>query len=296
MTSLLSLSRGLVLLFCLSPMTAFADLKSASTRGIVGDISNLYLSPNGFEINVMNNDFLGGTDKYFTGGMSFGWLHTLSPDLKDRVFSYEILANWDALTPAQSQTVGGKPLPRTLGRFADWMALRGSVAYSVPNSFGHLKVQLSLGVGHIGNKGMKGLHYSIHKQIGMQTSGLDYTNQPAGPTEDYDFYVGQIKAAGSGELMLGGGISSNKAMKDVYFRANYLRSISTNVAMSAETTWAYQLDSGIYDQISSMRYEVALGFRLYDYFQPSFKFVSSFMKEDPRGQFYAELLRFNIPM
>lgn len=273
-----------------------ADFSSASTRGIMGGISNLYLSPDGFEVNIMNNDFLGGTDKYMTGGMSYGWLHSLRLGESHNILSYEILASWDALTPGTSESVGGRPLPRTLGRFADWMSGRGSLSYTFAHGLGRSKVQLSLGLGHIGHKGMKNLHYAIHSGIGMQTSGLEYDNQPAGFTRDYDLYVGHIMGDKPNEWMIGGGVAYNKAMRDFYLRANYLRDLTQSYKLSLELSLVRQMDSQIYDGIAPMRYEAAVALRIHEYYQPGFKFVSSFLKEDPRGQFYAELLRFNIPM
>jgi len=285
-----------VFCFFLRPSLALADFSSASTRGTLGDISNLYLSPDGIEINIMNNDFLGGTDKYMTGGMSYGWLHSLPVGDGQDILSYELMASWDALTPGNSESVGGRPLPRTLGRFADWMSGRGSLSYTFAHGLGQTKVQLSLGLGHIGNKGMKNLHYAIHSGIGMQTSGLEYDNQPTGLTRDYDFFVGHILGAKSNQWMIGGGLAYNKAMRDIYLRANYLRALTESYKVSFEFSVVRQMNSDIYDGISPMRYEVATGLRIHEYYQPGFKFVSSFLRDDPRGQFYAELLRFNVPI
>lgn len=124
----LSLKRGLLLSLLLAPR-AYAGLAAASARVTVGDISNLYLSPDGFELNVMNKDFLGGTDKYFMGGMSYGWLQSFGREGDAHVVSYELLTTWAALTPGTSETVGGRALPRSLGRFADWMSVLGTLSY-----------------------------------------------------------------------------------------------------------------------------------------------------------------------
>ena len=231
-----------------------------------------------------------------TGGMSVGWLKSFGRQGDPHILSYELLGDWHAITPASQERVGGKSLPRSLGRFADWMSGRGSLSYSVANAFGYAKLQISLGMGHIGNQGMKNLHTSIHKGIGMQTSGLEYNNQPVGLTRDYDLYLGEILGGLGGQIMVGGGIAYDKAMSEIYVSGNYLKDLTTSTKVSLEGVLARQAKSEIYDAINPVRYELAVGIRIHEYYQPGFKFVSSFLEEDPQGQLYAELLRFNIPL
>lgn len=96
--------------------------------------------------------------------------------------------------------------------------------------------------------------------------------------------------------MAGWGLAHNKAMGEVCLRTNYLKELTKHTKASLEGTISRQMLSEIYDAIAPVRYEMALGLRIHEYYQPGFKYVSSFLKEDPRGQFYAELLRFNMPM
>lgn len=275
---------------------ALAGFSSARTRGTLGDISNMYLSPDGLEVNIMNNDFLGGTDKYMTGAMSYGWLKTYEPDQEGRILSHEILFDWRALTPAESATVGGKRLIRRIGRYADWMSVHGSISYMMPTSVGPIKVQASLAVGHIGNKGMKELHHAIHSGIGMQTSGLDYTDQPLGINEGYDFFAGRFLPNDYLDVMVGAGLALDKAMRETYVQLNGQKRLSENAVTSLEFTVSRQLGSSIYDGLRPYRMELAASVRLYEYFQPGLKYITSFVHDDPQGQLYAELLRFNVPL
>jgi hypothetical protein len=280
--------------------TAHADgLDSANARGSIGDISNGFVSPDGVNLDVMNNDFLGGTDKYMTGAMKFGYLHTQesvfarSPGDKG---SFELTWNWRALTPTETESVGGRPLPYLEGRFADWMEIRGTYAETIATSTGLWKMQFSLGLGEIGNKGMKTLHRDIHDGIGMSTSGLEYTNQPRGLTKSADFFVGKIFGDPINGMLLGTGYSFDPTMREIYLQATYLKTWTKDYAVSAEALMARQLKSDIYVGANAYRYEFGTSLRVGKYYQPGLRYVSDFLSPDSRGQFYAELLRFNVPL
>lgn len=280
--------------------TAHADgLVSANTRGSIGDVSNGFVSPDGINLDVMNNDFLGGTDKYMTGAMKLGFLHTqrsffaLSPEDKS---SFELTWNWRALTPTETESVGGRTLPYLEGRFADWMEIRGTYAETITTSSGLWKLQFSLGLGEIGNKGMKTLHRDIHESIGMSTAGLEYTNQPLGLTKSSDAFVGKIFGDPINGALIGLGYSFDPTMREVYLQATYLKTWTKDYAISGEALVARQLKSDIYIGTDTYRFEFGTSIRVGTYYQPGLRYVSNFLAPDSRGQFYAELLRFNVPL
>ena len=183
-----------------------------------------------------------------------------------------------------------------VGRFADWM--EGEFAYARTYDLGsgqRIKGQLSLGGGQIGNKGMRSLHISIHKAIGMQTTGLEYTNQPVGKTEKYDASVGDAFRCGASEFLVSLGNSRDPATSDLYLQGNAIIPLTSSIGLGVEARMIRQYHSEIYDHVDLWREEASFALRIYKYYQPSFKYVSQYMVDDTRGQFYAELLRFNIP-
>lgn len=276
---------------------ARADVTTAATRGSVGEIPNHMIAPNGATIDVMDNDFLGTTDKYMTGSMKAGWTHNFAAtEGKGYVSSVELMATWRALTPTESGEVGGRPLGRLVGRFADWMEGELAYARTYPVVSGHsLKGQLSLGAGHVGNKGMRRLHVKVHSLIGMQTGGLEYTDQPVGQTAKYDALVGDALHVGATEILVAVGNAKDLATTDSYLQGNLTTPLGRRVSLGLEARVIRQFGSQIYEGLSTWRREASFGLRVYDYYQPSFKYVSQYLNADDRGQFYAELLRFNVP-
>lgn len=275
---------------------ARADVSEAATRGSVGEISNHFITPDGLTLDLMDNDFLGTTDKYMTGSMKAGWTRSFPDTGNGYTSSFEVMGTWRALTPTESGSVGGNPLGRVVGRFADWM--EGEIAYARTYDIGlgqRLKGQLTLGGGHIGNKGMRGVHMAVHKAIGMQTSGLDYTNQPIGRTTKYDAMIGDAWRLGSTELLLSIGNARDAATHDTYLQGNVLRPLSRRVSLGLESRLIRQWGSAIYDGLDTWRREFSFALCVFNYYQPSFKYVSPYLPGDDRGQFYAEILRFNVP-
>src|SRR5262249_9795584 len=141
--------------FLLIAAVAVAGVDMAATRGTVGDIPNGFVAPTGLMIDLQNNDFLGGTDKYMTGEAKAGLLRHFEDDGRGCSSSYELTMNWRALEPTSSESVGGKKLPREIGRWADWA--EGELAYARTYALGNghaLKAQLDLGAGNISDKGI----------------------------------------------------------------------------------------------------------------------------------------------
>lgn len=275
--------------------SALAEVEQAATRGSVGDIGNHYIAPPGITLDVMNNDFLGGTDKYMTGAMKAGLLRFFPDDGRGYSSSYEFMMNWRALTPAASGKVGSHKLKKVVGRFADWM--ESEMAYARTYSiFGRrLKGQLSLGIGHIGAKGMKQLHIAIHKAIGMQISGLEYDRQPEGRTVKYDGSIADVQKVLGDEVMVSLGSSHDRATVEAYLQLNVTHRFGENYHLGVEGRVIRQLGSDIYAGLDQVRAEASVAAKIHEYYQPSIKYVSPYVSDDQWGQFYAEILRFNIP-
>jgi hypothetical protein len=287
-----------VIIIFLVPI-ARADYQSACTKGVVGDINNSYLTSDGLTIDPMNNDFIGGTDKYMTGAMTLGLLKStrpLSGNSGSTKGSFELIGSWHAITPTTTSSVGGKALGGVSGRYADWMEVEGTYAETYENSLGRWKGQFSLGAGHIGSKGMKYVHRGIHQAIGMSTTGTDYTDQPAGLTNSYDIFLAYIFGEWNHGALIGVGAESDKSMENMYIKFNYLIRFSADISASADVLVARQIRSEIYTAVLPYRFESGLAVSLWRYYQPGVRYVSTYLKSDPVGQIYADLIRISVPM
>jgi hypothetical protein len=79
-----------------------------------------------------------------------------------------------------------------VGRYTDWIELQESVMLIYSLAGEPIRVQLTLGVGHIGDHGARKLHRKLHKLIGSSLNGLEYDNQPAGIALSGGFELGII--------------------------------------------------------------------------------------------------------
>ncbi len=289
--NLLFIKSFLIFVILLSSV-AHGSFDIANSKGTIGDISNHFLPPTSVTIDIMNNDFLGGTDKYMTGATKLALLKTNEQGFLGTHASYETALNWRGLTPAESECVGGRALPYRVGRYADWLELRSSYSEMV----GPYKIQGTLGLGSIRNRGLKLVHRGIHRGIGMTVSGTDYTNQPVGITKAATLSLGRVFGTLTDGLMITGGYGFDPVMRESYLQINYLRPISTHVIFSAEASLARQLASDIYTKINSYRYSASMALFIKNFYQPSVSYTSAFLNPDLHGQVYVEPLRFVIAL
>ena len=270
----------------------------AMTRGSIGDISHHCITSDGFTIDVMNNDLFGGTDKYMTGAMKAGLQRFFPRNNRGFSSGFDIVVNWRALTPADKEKFSGRSLGMKIGRFADWMDTNGTYArsYSLSNDYS-FKNQLSLGIGHVGNKGMREVQVMLHKLTNNPTEGLVYTGQRVGLVGSADYSMGLVKTASRLSVSVDIGAAHNAAMTEGYASANASMAVMPFLRVGTELRLIRQFRSDFYhDDIRTYRYESSAAICFFEYYQPSVKYVSPYLPGDNVGQFYGEILRFNIPI
>jgi hypothetical protein len=278
----------------------YADIESAFTRGSVGDIPNHLISPPGVMIDVMNNDFMGGTDKYMTGQMKFAYSKLYPKGSHDYVSSFEFHVSWRALTPADYDKFGGNKLNMQIGRFGDWLDSELAYARTYPlMSDWRIKYQGAIGPGHVGNKGARKLQIAIHKLTNNPTANLTYVNQKTGITFRHGVQVGLIPPTvlNGFEMLFSSGYNHDEVMRDLYVQFNLIGKITPWMGFGTELSASRQLSSSMYGSgIDLGRYEASTALILCKYYQPSIKWVSSYLRGDQVPQTYIEFLRFNVPL
>lgn len=275
------------------PLSNKTPFRRASTQGAIGESSNLFLIPEGFYIHPLYNDVNGGTDKLLTASTKMGLLRTF-----DNV-SVESIAYWRFLTPTFKTEFEADDLPKPVGRYADWAEWKTSMSYLSPSATWPLRFQLSLGYSDIGNKGGREMHREVHRITRNTLENLEYTNQPTGR-----FWTGGLEVGLASRGLAGGNTihhltaatgETSKMMKEVGLRWN-------GVLILEPEWWEYgveakvlrQLSSEVYDSIRPWRYEGSIGVRLFRHLTPTVKYVSSYLKDDPIGQTYFDLLHYNF--
>jgi hypothetical protein len=240
----------------------------------------------------MNNDFLGETDKLLTGAMQLGLLRRYSDS------AYSLQLHWRFLTPVYKRTFGESDLKIPIGRFADW----AEMTHGYSRRFGgndRLVHSFSLGVGHVGNKGAKGIHTYIHQLTKNPIHQLEYNDQLEGYTPSGGYQLGyELPELNLNRVttrqQLSIGHHYKNIMWETYGKANIVVPIIDGFRFGAETTLVAQHLSHTYDSPRPLRGEIAGGLLIWHYFQTNVKWVSVYLYDDAYGQVFFEPITFNI--
>jgi hypothetical protein len=264
----------------------------ASVQGAPGEASNMFLAREGMYFHPMHNDLAGATDKLLTGSMKIGLLRSWD-DL-----SLETTAFWRLLTPAFSPKFNAPALPRPVGRFADWAELKSALAWF--DEADGLRLQLTLGVSHIGNKGGKEVHEAIHKLTRNSLGGLEYTNQPEGWFGTVGWEAGRFAVVRSGSFHRTEQIVSwvgeyGRMMGEQGLRWNFVHTVRPGWWENAlELRVLHQFWSSAYEEIRPIRWEAAFATRVQRHFMPTVKYVSPWLEGDHVGQTYFDILNWSV--
>ncbi len=275
-----------------SPSLASTVFKAANAPSAIGETGHLFLVEQGLLARPFYNDFYGETDKQLTGGMQLSYLSLWSKS------SLESRIHWLAITPSFKERHQSEYLKEPIGRYADWIELQETYSHLFNLGGELLRLQISLGLGHIGNHGMKHLHRDIHKIIGSSLQGLDYTQQPKGLAGSMGLELGLIDNVGEifgwrKESMFNLGFFHNKFMTELYLNQNHVFIIDPQQRLGIEMRMIRQAESMIYldSERLAWRFEVGAGYR-YAWYRPSIKYVSPFLRGDQVGQTYLDLFAF----
>ena len=281
-----ALKRILILLL-FSQNALAANFEHANAHGsMAGEIGSLYLQPSGVSIHPLPNDWLGDTDKLLTAYAKVGLLKTTNDQ------SYELTTNWRMLTPISKRKFGEPDLQTPIGRFADWGEVKLAYAKTRQLKSGMTKIQLSAGLGHIGNKGGKEIHRGIHIMTNNQVEQLEYDDQPKGITLSHGI---QFAFASKYNNQIAVGFHSSKFLNDFYLQLNQIVDLDF-VKFGFETSLVRQSNSQVYERLNEFRREAAFSFAVNEYYHPAIKWISAYLPGDKYGQIYADLINVTIPL
>lgn len=266
-----------------------SSFQSANPPGAIGECGSLYLFSQGLHANPFYNDVFGDTDKQLSGASQFGYLH----HLKDS--SFEIRSHWRFITPTFKEKFGQQNLDHPVGRYADWMEIQSAWAQLLKVNDFTFKIQPTIGIGQIGDHGAKQVHRRIHKIIGASLLGLEYKDQPKGINISRGLEIGFIETSSqyslfSKESMLSLGYFKTRFMEDMYLNQNHVFQILKDLNAGLEFRMIRQIGSeAMSGSELSWRFEFATGLR-YEWYRPTLKYVSPYIRNDQVGQFYLDLL------
>lgn len=283
---------------CVGAIPSLASAQSsflnANAPGAVGESGSLFLVKEGFFARPFYNDFYGKTDKQLSGAFQFGYLSSWSDS------SLESRVQWRMITPTFKEKYESQNLEEPVGRYADWIEWQEAWSKLYPVNGELFRFQIALGYGHIGNHGAKRLHRHFHELIGSPTEGLEYSNQPVGHAFSGGLEAGLISPERllwdmKMESMLSVGYAQNNFMTDFFVTQNYVLGFSRDSEAALEMRLVRQAESSIFDDDDRLawRSEIAFGWR-YDWWRPSIKYVSPYLRGDQQGQTYLDLLAFAV--
>ncbi len=265
-----------------------SSFNRALTTGAVGESSTLYLNnqKNTYFFNLMNNDFLGNTDKYLTGSMKIGF-----EEKRGKTDGFATTLYWRALTPNFKDDKNGL--------FADWLEWETSFSSLSLKKYGLFRNYFNIGISHLGDKKIDNVQRFIHNKLGLNISNINYTGQP----QKFDFI--SLFEVGSGLILKPVNIYntnletmisiSGRYAKDISYIAatsNFLLTFNRFFAMALEIKLSSQLASKLHYNFTSTREEFGLGFRIYKYYRPTFRYISPYQKGDNIRQIYIDAINF----
>lgn len=272
-----------------------SPFKKARPLTAPGESSHLYLVPSGLSVNPFLNDLWGDTDKLLTGGAHLRHLKEFSDS------SLHTSLNWRFFVPAHEPKHGATKLDPAPGHYADWLALQTSWAHMFAYDEQAFKVQLTGGIAHIGDHGASEVHSFMHKIIGADLKGLDYTQQPEGYHAEYGAEIAWIpsflnRAGQAWENQLALGTSNYRVLYERWASWNAIYNEASGLKYGLEYRFVKQLKSDTFADYRDHRHELTLGVAINPYYTPNILFVSPYVKGDNYAQIYISLFSFNIPL
>lgn len=279
------------------------DLKAESTPdylhladapGAIGESGNLFLTGEGLAVRPLYNDIFGQTDKHLSGAIKAAWMFE-----SEEQSSYLVSGHWRFITPAYQKDFSSEIEDNPSGRYADWMELQVAHARAITQSpIGlPMRYQLSLGLGHVGDKGARQVHTSIHSLVGSSVDRLYYTDQPKGFDLTHSAEIGILSPDSLlsfiPSVLTSIGVSKNRFMTDAYLKLNYVTDLHHRTKFGSEVKYARQIDSQVLDDFREDRLEASVSVR-WDWYRPSIKYVSSYLYGDSVRQLYFDPLAFYI--
>lgn len=256
---------------------ALADWNLPNTpENGLGDPGSFYLSNPGVAVGLVNNDYIGRTDKLMTASnyISTQWLSSKNP-----LLGYELSLNQRFLNPiTKTRFNNAEIIPPVQGFYGDEMNPR----FAVSRLNGWFKMEASLGLAIYGDFGSKGIHDKVHKLV---DSPLELHR--FGPLPHATYVEGSV---GAGFLMskyfLWMLYANRSPTMDFYtsrfsFKANLFGSASVATQVQAD----YMHRSHFYEHIVPWHWQAGWSFK-WGWYQITANYSSIYLQYDRYGQFF----------
>tara|TARA_B110001454_G_C12723098_1_gene435732 strand:- start:12218 stop:13042 length:825 start_codon:yes stop_codon:yes gene_type:complete len=270
-------SKHCLLWFFLLAQTAYTHVSLfPQPNGQLGEVERLYLTNSSTYFQLFNNDFIGSTDKYLTN--STGGSYTYKSKWEFSLFRRLI-------TPALSYDYGSPKLNQAYGVLSDDTTI-GVATYIQLDA--KLVLYPEINLIFSGNQNAKQLYNFVHKVVGSTLNYNLYGKEQTTITVSTG-----IKLIYEDQYWYGGcGVFSSPYMNDLYVIGG-LRYSYQQLAFTGQYKLVDQLSSKFYGhEIKEERVEwqVGLGINWYLFY---FRYTSSFLKNDPVGQYHIAPLNFH---
>jgi hypothetical protein len=259
----------------LTPTFAPAQTFRPQPYGQLGAKEHLYLLDRSMYGEILNNDFIGNTDKYLTHSTGF---------------SYTYQNQWEfgiyrrLTTPALSYDYGSPKLTQPYGVLADDTTLSVATVFPLSN---HLVLYPEINLDLIGNQNAKEVYTFIHRTIGSPLNYDLYGREK----RDIDLSPGIKLMYEDTYVYGGGGVYLSPYMEDLYLLGG-LKFQVHNFALSGQYKIVNQMGSKYYqDEIRSTRWEWQVGLK-WGWYLVYLSYTSPFLQADPVGQYHIAPLNF----
>lgn len=251
----------------------------------IGDMGSFYLSnPDNFVFHIMNNDFIGNTDKLMTGSSTLIYYSQLGDKNQNQGISLAI--NRKLITPIIKTHFKNTSFKKPQGVLADWLEVKS--AYS--KVFNDLwKFEMSISMDDMGDFYGTSIQSKIHQIVGSTDDSRKYGKERQGVFVGGSVGFGRIFDL---NYLLMAYFQKNEIMESWIARLSYVNTYE-KLEYGIDTNIAYQVGSHFYSNISNVRY--GGGFSLkYRWWQMNLGYVSKYLKYDEFGQFFIDPIIVNF--
>ena len=267
----------------LFPCLAFADWRIPNTpENGIGDPGNFYITNPGVTFDLLNDDYIGSTDKLMTGSnfISLQWV-------SGKDWGFEFSVNHRFLNPiTKTRFHNGEIINSPQGFYGDELEPR----FSISRLSGWFKTELSLGVAIYGDFGGASAHDTIHKAVDSPLELHRFGDLPHGA-----YLVG---SAGAGFLLNNNllwmfYVNRSPTMDSYTSRFSLKTDLWQGAAAAMQVQADYMHRSHFYQKLVPWHWGVGWSFK-WGFYQFTANYSSIYLQYDRYGQFFLSPLILNF--
>lgn len=251
----------------------------------IGDFGSFYLAkPQDFSFHVMNNDFIGNTDKLMTGSSTLFYYSGLGE--KNQKQGISLSVNRKLITPIIKTRFKDPTLKKPEGVLADWLEVKASYSKIFDNNW---KLETSVSMDDMGDFYGTSIQSKIHQIVGSTDDTKKYGKRKQGTFVGSSIGIGYLFDLNYLIMVY---FQKNEIMQNWISKIFYVNTYN-KIEYGVEANLVIQQHSDFYLDITPIRY--GWGFSLkYQWWQMNFGYVSKYLKYDEYGQFYLDPIVFNF--